>query len=95
MIKYIAKRLIQIIPMVLIVSIVAFILIRIVPADAVRVYLNNAKMPINQENIAMASAKLGLDKPIIEQYILWLKDAVTLNFGTSYLDNSEVFPKLV
>lgn len=95
MIKYIAKRLIQIIPMVLIVSIVAFILIRIVPADAVRVYLNNAKMPINQENIAIASAKLGLDKPIIEQYILWLKDAITLNFGTSYLDNSEVFPKLV
>ena len=45
---------------------------------------------INDENLNNARSYLGLDKPILEQYIIWLKKAITLDFGTSYLTKRDI-----
>lgn len=92
MVRYIVKRLVGMIPVLLIVSIVVFLLVRIVPADAVGIYMAGHNIPITEENRAFFSEFLGLDKPLVVQYALWLKSAVMLDFGTSYSSKSPVLP---
>ena len=49
----------------------------------------------SQQAVEELTAKLGLDKPIWEQYIIFMKDLVTLDFGTSYRSNSPVLEMLL
>jgi ABC-type dipeptide/oligopeptide/nickel transport system permease component len=47
--------------------------------------VGDIKFPLTEHQIDLYKAKYGLDKPIIEQYLLWLRNAVTLDFGSPYL----------
>lgn len=76
---YILKRLIQTIPLLLLVTIISFFLIRLSPVDPLaELKLNPA---ISQETLNLETKRLGLDKPIIIQYGLWLKSFLRGNFG--------------
>lgn len=67
--KYILKRIVQTIPLLFIVSIISFFIIRLSPVDPLaELRLNPA---ISQETLQKERARLGLDKPIIVQYGLW------------------------
>lgn len=82
--KYISKRLLLLIPSVLIVCVIVFALLRMVPGDAVTV-LTNKLMAAGQEvDEDKVRAMLGLDKPAIQQFFLWLGDILRLDFGDSY-----------
>lgn len=83
--KYIMKQLLLIIPTVLIVSIVAFSMLRLLPTDAVDVYLTANHLQYTEENIQAVRTEMGLDKPVIKQYLLWMDKVVHLNFGNSYM----------
>ena len=85
MLRYLLKRILMLLPILLIVSIVAFALVRLVPVDPVESYMSSLHIPITAENTAYIRKMLGLDKPILVQYFIWLSDAVHLNFGNSYL----------
>lgn len=90
MLKYALKRLIMLIPILLGVSIIAFLLVRAMPGDAATSYLMAANIPPTKEAIAAATIKLGLDKPIIQQYGIWLWNVLHLDFGYSYATNKPV-----
>ena len=76
---YIVKRLLQTIPLLLLVSLISFFLIRLSPVDPLaELKLNPA---ISQETLNSEVKRLGLDKPIIVQYGLWLKSFVKGDFG--------------
>lgn len=76
---YILKRLIQTIPLLLLVTIISFFLIRLSPVDPLaELKLNPA---ISQETLNLETKRLGLDKPIAIQYGLWLKSFVKGDFG--------------
>lgn len=76
---YILKRLIQTIPLLLLVSIMSFFLIRLCPVDPLaELKLNPA---ISQETLDLEAKRLGLDKPIAVQYVLWLKSFVRGDLG--------------
>lgn len=67
--KYILKRIVQTIPLLFIVSIISFFIIRLSPVDPLaELRLNPA---ISQETLQKERTRLGLDKPIIVQYGLW------------------------
>ncbi len=67
--KYILKRIVQTIPLLFIISIISFFIIRLSPVDPLaELRLNPA---ISQETLQKERARLGLDKPIIVQYGLW------------------------
>ena len=93
--KYITKRLLQLIPILLIVSILAFGLVHVLPGGAAIAYLTSRNIAPTKEAVAAAEVYLGLNKPILTQYFLWLKDAAVFNFGISYASNKPITPELM
>ena len=82
MLKYIIRRIIVAIPVLIGVSILSFIIIQMAPGDFLdQLRINPA---VSQETINKMTHQFGLDKPLVEQYFLWLKSALTGNFGYSY-----------
>lgn len=82
MFKYIIKRLIHMIPVILIISIVLFGMMKMMPGDPVKTYLG-ASRKVTPEMHARVTEKLGLNKPIYVQYGIWLKGALSGDFGES------------
>lgn len=76
---YILKRLIQTIPLLVLVSLISFFLIRLSPVDPLGELKLNPS--ISQETLNQETKRLGLDKPIAVQYVLWLKSFVRGDFG--------------
>jgi peptide/nickel transport system permease protein len=85
--RYIARRLLQTIPVIILVSIVVFAMIRSIPGDPAAVLLGPDVPP---EQIIQMRAKMGLDQPIWLQYFIWLGDMLRGNFGNSYLNGFPV-----
>jgi peptide/nickel transport system permease protein len=80
MAAYIVRRLLLLVPVVLFVSFITFMLIHLVPGDPARVLLGEDSTP---EALAALRQQLGLDRPLYEQYALWLNQAVHGNLGES------------
>ena len=76
---YVIKRFLQTIPLLFLVSIMSFFLIRIAPVDPLAELKLNPS--ITQETLDYEVQRLGLDKPIIVQYGLWLKSFVKGDLG--------------
>jgi ABC-type dipeptide/oligopeptide/nickel transport system permease component len=80
MATYLARRLLTMIPVALLVSFVTFMIIHLIPGDPARVLLGESATP---ETVAALHRQLGLDKPLLVQYFLWLGDALHGNLGQS------------
>lgn len=79
--KFILKRILQTIPLLFIVSIISFFIIRISPVDPLAELRLNPS--ISQETLQKEKTRLGLDKPIIVQYGLWAKSFVCGDLGVT------------
>lgn len=93
--KYVLKRLITLVPILIGISVVAFLLVRIMPGDAATAYLTTANIPVTEKNIQIAMENLGLDKPIMVQYLDWIKNVIQFNLGTSYISKNLVSEELL
>lgn len=80
--KYIVRRLLLMLPILLGVSLVVFLLIASLPGDAVTAH---AAGNISQEKIEQNRRLLGLDQPLLKRYFYWLANACKGNLGTSTL----------
>ncbi|GAA0751796.1 ABC transporter permease [Clostridium sartagoforme] len=87
MARYILKRILQAIPLILIISIISFILIQMAPYDAIDA-MTTPKMP--QETIDIIKVRYGLDKPVYIQYLLWLKNILSGDFGYSIVNHESI-----
>lgn len=85
--SYIAGRILQMIPVVIGVSVIAFLAIHLVPGDPVQLMMHGMAKP---ETLAAAHAKLGLDQPLLVQYWNFITGAVTGSLGTSIIQNASV-----
>lgn len=73
------------------ITFVVFMIMQIVPGDPARVILGPYS---SDEAVAGLRARLGLDRPFLEQYLTWLAKAVRGNFGQSLLNGQDVAPQL-
>ena len=80
--RLIIQRLIDLLFILFGVSILTFLMIRLIPGDAVQVMLG-ANAEITPERIEALRAQVGLDRPLVEQYFVWIGDLLTGQFGTS------------
>jgi len=80
MLNYLLKRIIQIIPVLIIVSILIFFMIRLIPGDPALIRLGDKATPQMVENLRR---EMGLDKPIIVQYVIFMKNLLKLDLGDS------------
>lgn len=85
--RYIAQRLLLIIPMVFIVVTIVFLLLRVAPGDPVAATVGGRLSPEAQ---AERRAALGLDRPLLVQYFEYLGDVATLRFGETITDNRPI-----
>lgn len=92
MARTIAYRIAAAIPLILLVSILAFSLVHLMPGSASETILGEGATP---EAVAELDAQLGLDQPLLEQYWSWASDAVTGDFGRSVITSRQVSDTLV
>lgn len=95
MLFYVIKRCLLIPPLVLAVSLVIFLFLRLGGTQPALAYLRAANIPLSDQAIAEAERYLGLDKPIWEQYVIWLEGAMRLDFGQSYMTSRPVWDDLL
>ena len=91
MLAFIIRRILYLIPLLFGISLFAFGVLRFNENDAVISYLTASSITPSEANIKQAKIDLGLDKPIIKQYTIWIKKAILLDFGKSYLSKRDVF----
>ena len=77
--RYISKRILQVIPLLIIVSIISFFIIRLSPVDPLAELRLNPS--ISQETLDKEMKRLNLDKPIYIQYISWAKSFIKGDLG--------------
>jgi peptide/nickel transport system permease protein len=87
LIKFLLKRILQFLPLLLIVTIVVFSLILIIPGDPTYSILGQES---TEEQRAQLRTELGLDKPIYVQYGNWLMNALQGDLGRSLLTKEKV-----
>ena len=80
MLKLIAKKVAQVMIVMLLISFFSFIIIDLAPGDISSMYITE---DMTEAEKAMVMAKLGLDKSVPEQYFNWLVEALKGNFGYS------------
>ena len=92
MLKYVIKRLLLIIPTMLLVSLFVFLRVNITPADPGRIKLG-ADAP--QAAVDQINHELGVDRPILVRYANWVKDLFHGDMGKSYFTNKDVMQELL
>ena len=80
MLRYVARRLLHLVPVLLGISFLVFLLVHLVPGDPVRVMMQDVGSP---EQVERMRAQLGLDRPIYVQYVSFVSRAVRGDFGRS------------
>ena len=93
--KYILQRLLQLILILFVITFISYGMMRLAGSDAVLQKLENTGMAVSQEVIDNARAELGLDKPFLTQYFVWLNNLLHGDMGTSYISGEDVFAVFV
>ncbi|MBI2714919.1 MAG: ABC transporter permease [Rhizobiales bacterium] len=83
MLRYTINRVLLIIPTLLGVAVLVFFLLRVVPGDIVEIKLRGDGGSVTQETIEMERKRLGLDRPLLNQFGSWMVGMATLDFGDS------------
>jgi peptide/nickel transport system permease protein len=81
-VRFLAERAVDLAIVVFGVSIIVFLMIRMIPGDAVAIMLG-ANTEITPERLASLRARVGLDRPLVEQYFVWAGRALSGDLGTS------------
>ncbi len=82
MIRYVVRRLLQAIPLILVISAAVFALIQLVPGGPMGVYGKNPNL--SAEDLARLEERLGLNQPLYMQYLGWLGKVAQGDLGYSY-----------
>jgi peptide/nickel transport system permease protein len=89
--KYILRRVLLMIPIVLGVATLSFILLKLAPGDPAAAYLGDKATP---ENVAQLRRAWGLDEPMIIQYLQFLRGLIVGDFGQSFVFQTSVLELL-
>lgn len=80
MLKYVGKRITGIIPTIILISIFVFMFVRLIPGDPARLVAGDEA---SYETVEMIREELGLNKPVVRQYIDWVSDIFHGDLGNS------------
>jgi peptide/nickel transport system permease protein len=90
---FIIRRLLAVIPTLLFTSVIVFASIRLIPGDVVDLMLAQNDISTGTDR-AVIEAALGLDKPIYQQYFIWITNILQGDFGYSLWQNTPVAEQL-
>ena len=87
LVKYSLKRLLMLIPVILGVTLILYFVMALAPGEPARQILG---ADASEEQLAALEHEMGLDLPIIVQYVRYIADVVQLDFGTSWVSGFDV-----
>lgn len=90
--SYILRRLISAIPVLLGITVIVFAIMTMIPGDPATAILGSYATP---ENVEKLNRDLGLDKPAVARYFIWLGNMLTGDFGTSFSLNRPVIDEVL
>lgn len=93
--RYVSKRFLQLIPILIGITFLSFALMRLAGGDAVTYMYENAGGNVPQEVIDQTKAEYGLDQPFFVQYARWFKGMVTGDMGKSYVSGRDVYETFI
>lgn len=94
--QYIARRLLVFIPVAVVVSLMIFLLMRVIPGDVALIILTGegGGGQVSQEALADMRHQLGLDQPLYQQYVSWVWGMLHLDAGNSLWTGRPVFDEI-
>lgn len=92
MLHYISKRLLAMIPVLFGLTVIVFTIMAMIPGDPALVILGSYATP---ENVAKLNRDLGLDQPLLQQYLSWLGNLLQGDLGRSYSLNRPVLDEVL
>lgn len=93
--RYVLKRLLQLIPILFAITFLSFGMMRLAGSDVVEQKMDNTGVVVSQQVADAARAELGLDKPFLVQYFIWLGKLLRGDMGNSYVSGKDVFKSFV
>jgi len=87
MLTYVLRRLLATIPVMLIVAVLVFLMLRLTPSDPAAIIAGDNA---NTEQVAEIRRRLGLDQPILTQFVIWLGKTLQGDFGESFFFKKQV-----
>lgn len=90
--SYILKRLLSTIPVLFGLSVIVFLVMAMIPGDPAIAILGAYATP---ENVARINSDLGLDKPLVQQYFIWIGNVLQGDFGRSFALNRPVLDEVL
>ena len=94
MAKYLLKRFLLMVPTLFGVALVAFLLIRVIPGDVVELRYSGDRGAVSQELLDKERARIGLDKPVWQQFAAWIWGVVRLDFGESMWTGAPIWQEI-
>ena len=92
--SYLFRRLLNLIPILIGISFLSFVLINLSPSDPAEVAVRVNEVTPTEEVLAETRAKLGLDKPFLTRYVVWLNNSLHGDFGNRYVDDKPVLGEI-
>ena len=92
---YVLKRMIQLIPILFAITFLSYGMMRIAGSDVVTQKMENTGTVVSDEVLNAAREQLGLDKPFLTQYAVWLGKLLRGDMGNSYVSGKPVFATFV
>ncbi|WP_422031148.1 ABC transporter permease [Roseovarius sp.] len=90
--SYILKRLVSAIPVLLGITVIVFLIMSLIPGDPATAILGSYATP---ENVEKINRDLGLDKPMVQRYFVWLGNMLQGDFGRSFSLNRPVLDEVL
>ncbi len=89
---YVLKRLVAVVPVLFGLSIIVFLVMALIPGDTATAILGSYATP---ENVERINCDLGLDKPLVQQYAIWIGNVLQGDFGRSFALNRPVLDEVL
>jgi len=90
--SYVIKRLLATVPIFIGLSLIVFFIMSMIPGDPAQALLGAWATP---ENVARINQELGLNKPVWQQYLIWVNNMLHGDFGRSYVLNRPVIDEVI
>jgi ABC-type dipeptide/oligopeptide/nickel transport system permease component len=93
--QYIFRRLLWLIPIMILISVISFVLMYLSPGDPAVIFLSKGGDVPNQAAIEAMREKLGLNEPVWRQYLYWITDILHGDFGESISNGKPVLGEIM
>ena len=93
--KYVIRRFIQLIPILLGITLLSFILTNIGTTDVIDTMESNQGVVMSEEEKDQLRQEMGLDKPLAQQYVIWLGNVLRGDMGESFVSGKDVFDTFI